>query len=638
MKHDDFVGMDQERQELYTVKKHFSIQVEGDPDFFFNVSLVQDDGEEELDQQEVLPTVADDELMGQNHGRQNNLVVALTGLMDVDDDNEPVLENFPVCTAPPHPSVLSQEWGHDGFCLRKSNNLPDAKAKLVYLVNTTRNDINLQLFEHFFPRAFMEDVMIAETNKILDQHPLSYGELLCWIRLWVLISMVDGSDCWSFWSTKKINMYKGVPYCLSSYMTQRCFEEILSALQYTNRTPTQQHDRFWEICQLIEVWNAHMMENFIPSWINAIGESMSKWINEYTCPGYMYVPRKPWKFGNEYHNMGCALSDVIWQVDLHEGKDQPAHLGKKEYDELRSTVGTLLHLTKPIHGTGKVFALDSGVCVLQGLAELKKKGIFTHALIKKRRYWPKHILGEEIIAHFTDKPIGAADAIKDELDGMPFYIFGMKETDYVMQIMSTYGMLAMMGEEKHHHVMVSGTKQVITFKYPEVVHNHYWYRDVIGNHNSRQMHPISMEETWMTTHWTNCIFCFLLAVTMVNVQNAGVYFCSFPKVNSLTAHKLITQQLIENRYLIVEQSLPKKQPRCGEASHHLMALPTHRNLRMDNWSIAKQNIKPGIAFAGLLVSGHTAPVLQDCFYVLNVMLSTKLMHQWPILSVYNSAF
>ena len=29
MKHDDFVGMDQEPQELYAVKKHFSIQVEG---------------------------------------------------------------------------------------------------------------------------------------------------------------------------------------------------------------------------------------------------------------------------------------------------------------------------------------------------------------------------------------------------------------------------------------------------------------------------------------------------------------------------------------------------------------------------------------------------------------------------------
>ena len=150
VKHDDFVGMDKEPQELNAVKKHFSIQVEGDPDFFFNVSLVQEDGEEELDQQEVPPAAVNDELMGQNHSRQNDLVVALTGLMDVDDNNEPVPENILVPPAPPPPSVLSQEWGHDGFFLQKSKNLPDAKAKLVYLVNTTRNDINLQLFECFF--------------------------------------------------------------------------------------------------------------------------------------------------------------------------------------------------------------------------------------------------------------------------------------------------------------------------------------------------------------------------------------------------------------------------------------------------------------------------------------------------------
>ena len=79
----------------------------------------------------------------------------------------------------------------------------------------------------------------------------------------------------------------------------------------------------------------------------------------------------------------------------------------------------------------------------------------------------------------------------------------------------------------------------------------------------------------MTTHWPNCMFCFLLAVTMVNVQNAGVYFCNLPKVDSLTACKLIAQQLIENKYLIAEQE-QWKWPQCGEASHHLVALPTYQ--------------------------------------------------------------
>ena len=34
----------------------------------------------------------------------------------------------------------------------------------------------------------------------------------------------------------------------------------------------------------------------------------------------------------------------------------------------------------------------------------------------------------------------------------------------------------------------------------------YHYCDVIDNHNSYRMHPLSIEETWMTMHWPNRVF------------------------------------------------------------------------------------------------------------------------------------
>ena len=70
------------------------------------------------------------------------------------------------------------------------------------------DDVNLQLFEGLFPKEYLENVVLMETNQHLND-PLSYGELLHWIGLWVLMSTVDGSDRQSFWSTKAINMYKG---------------------------------------------------------------------------------------------------------------------------------------------------------------------------------------------------------------------------------------------------------------------------------------------------------------------------------------------------------------------------------------------------------------------------------------------
>ena len=142
----------------------------------------------------------------------------------------------------------------------------------------------------------------------------------------------------------------------------------------------------------------------------------------------MYIPRKPWKFCNEYHDAGCADSDIIWVLDLREGKDWPQNLGPKEFNNIGNTMGILLQLTKPVWSTGKVFVLDSRFCVLQALVKLKKNGLFAATLIKKCRYWPKSVPGNKIIAHFDNKNVGDINAIKGTMGRVPFHIHAMKET------------------------------------------------------------------------------------------------------------------------------------------------------------------------------------------------------------------
>ena len=93
---------------------------------------------------------------------------------------------------------------------------------------------------------------------------------------------------------------------------------------------------------MLKMWNENMGTNFMPSWINCIEESMSKWVNKFTCPGFMYIPRKPWPFGNEYHDARCADSDIICALDLEEGKDHPTNLCNKEFDDIGKITGILL--------------------------------------------------------------------------------------------------------------------------------------------------------------------------------------------------------------------------------------------------------------------------------------------------------
>jgi hypothetical protein len=130
---------------------------------------------------------------------------------------------------------------------------------------------------------------------------------------------------------------------------------------------------FFEIRKLIQAWNINMVVNFSPGWISCLEKSMSTWSKKYTCPRYMFVPRKPWPFGNEYHMIACGVFKILYNLALVEGKDKSKEgRGLKEFDGLSKTVGLLLRLTRTIWGMGKVVVLDSGFCVLQGIVKLKK--------------------------------------------------------------------------------------------------------------------------------------------------------------------------------------------------------------------------------------------------------------------------
>ena len=122
-----------------------------------------------------------------------------------------------------------------------------------------------------------------------------------------------------------------------------------------------------------------------------------------------------------------------------EGKDHPRQLGQPEHNNLGSTVGLLLRILTPIFFKGFIVILDSGLCVLKGIVELRKKGVFASALIKKRWYWPRFIRGDEIKDHFSNKQVGDTDSWAGRLDDIPFHVYAMKEPDYVMSLMSSYG-------------------------------------------------------------------------------------------------------------------------------------------------------------------------------------------------------
>ena len=82
----------------------------------------------------------------------------------------------------------------------------------------------------------------------------------------------------------------------------------------------------------------------------------------------------------------------------------------------------------------------------------------------KRRHQSKNVDKEEEKDYFYGKEVGYADEISGIIDDQNFHIHGMKETDYTMMLMTTYGTLERSGSEIKCRV----NEETVQLKYPEI--------------------------------------------------------------------------------------------------------------------------------------------------------------------------
>ena len=86
----------------------------------------------------LIPEAVSEDINGNSHTTET--IQALCNVVDVDNDNEPAPENMPQSTDPTS-SLLNTEWGHSGFCYRKSLTMPNKGAKLYFHVDPTEDRI-----------------------------------------------------------------------------------------------------------------------------------------------------------------------------------------------------------------------------------------------------------------------------------------------------------------------------------------------------------------------------------------------------------------------------------------------------------------------------------------------------------------
>ena len=112
-------------------------------------------------------------------------------------------------------------------------------------------------------------------------------------------------------------------------------------------------------------------------------------------------------------------------MNIQEGKDAPKERRGEDNENKRrpgKACALLLCLCKSLYFSGKIVVLGSGFCVLQALVELKKLGVYAAAVIKKRRYWPKYVKGNEMESFMANKEIGDVGVWQGVLNNIKLFI------------------------------------------------------------------------------------------------------------------------------------------------------------------------------------------------------------------------
>ena len=48
----------------------------------------------------------------------------------------------------------------------------------------------------------------------------------------------------------------------------------------------------------------------------------------------MFIPQKPWPFGNVYHTVCCGNTGIMFAMEIVDGKDAPRSRQYQEFDDL----------------------------------------------------------------------------------------------------------------------------------------------------------------------------------------------------------------------------------------------------------------------------------------------------------------
>ncbi|EED93204.1 predicted protein [Thalassiosira pseudonana CCMP1335] len=196
-------------------------------------------------------------------------------------------EGIEVDTEQPAPENITNEpllsttgkWENPRTCPRRADsNIKNSKGCWKCFSWQTIADMDvLAVFRMCMPERYIREVCIPATNVHIVGERLTLPEFYRWLGCRFFMACFVGvcsNENW--WSQKPIDQFDGAPFRLNDVMSRSRFRVIDAAIRYTGKPPPSDfEDKFHHMRELQDAFNAHYAENYTPSWLSCLDESMN---------------------------------------------------------------------------------------------------------------------------------------------------------------------------------------------------------------------------------------------------------------------------------------------------------------------------------------------------------------------------
>ena len=336
-----------------------------------------------------------------------------------------------------------------------------------------------------------------------------------------------------YWSPEVNNLFPALDF--GKVMTCRRFETILKYLQLSNSDNKNQ--------QILD-------------------ESMIKSFHR-NLKGKIKIIRKPRPIGNEIKNMADAVTKIVMNMELYEGKE---YMKEKDHvKEYGATTATTIRLTAPYHGTGRRIIADSWFGSVKTAVALSKRGLYSIMLVKTaHKDFPRLYLSEKTLDR------GEWVACSTEKDGVKLQACRFRDLQIKDFISTCSTSIPGAPRVTKHHGNVP---------HPQVAEHYLKYSAAIDVHNHNRSGSVALEDIWHTKNPLRHQFAGILGFCFTNSYLGMKHFCDrkiqhhffkMAAAHALTSYK--TTSMIETRVL--------NQSATVSSSHTLEKLPNSRRCYM----------------------------------------------------------